>query len=309
MGGEGFVKFLRKGPQLDRVANLHSDAMRWRWWLLYGLSEQEVFPGLVAEGLDPLDEAEIVKEVYAGAVECKESEKLLLWKQEKAEMLRVGLIKSTYVDGNEFLWNVDYHVLQDRFSKKGATSKDRYYSSFLKLNDRERCLFLVLLSSFAPLGIELEVFSIPRYSDQFESFAGGRLPLFDTVRPEGGMNGMKALIVKVTDDVQRFVLERKKGTKSETQEFVQWYCEKFKLRVKKPYAVGGKDFKLVSEMLKLFSATELQTMAERFFREDDAYAKKAGYTIGVFKCCLNRLVSTKPRRSIGAEDYNRPVSM
>jgi len=293
---------------LDRIANLRSDALRWRWWVLYGLSEQEVFPGLVAEGLAPLDESEIVDEVYRGAVECKESEKLLLWKQEKAELLQAGLIKATYMDGKEFVWNVDYHSQQDRYSKKGTTTKDRYYSSFLKLHDREKCLFLVLLSSFAPLGIELEVFSIPRYRDQFESFAGCRLPLFDTVRPDG-MNGMKALIGKVTDDVQKFVLERKRGTGSDTQDFVMWYCEKFKSEVKKPYAVGGKDFKLVSEMLKLFSTAELETMADRFFREDDKYAKKAGYTIGVFKCCLNRLVSTKPRRSIGAEDYNRPVSM
>ncbi len=309
MGGEGCVKYLRKSAQIDRIGRMATDGSRWRWWLLYCLSEQEVFPGLVAEGLKPLKEDVIIKEVYAGVNELSEGERVLLWRREKKELMEIGVLKGVSLNGSEFLWNVDYHIMQDRYSRRSTTTRERFYSSFLKLRERERPLYLALLSGFEPLGIDLTVFSIPMFGDQFVAYANGRLPLFDSLNPEQNLVGIRTIVAEVTSQVQRYVLEQKKGERSETHEIVTWYCDQFRLRTGKPYAVGGKDFKLVSECLKLFSTTELQKMAERFLREDDKYAKKAGFTIGVFKCCINRLVSTKERRTIGAEDYNRPISM
>jgi hypothetical protein len=84
-----------------------------------------------------------------------------------------------------------------------------------------------------------------------------------------------------------------------------WYCERFKQETKRPYLVGGKDFKLVAEMLKLFSLDELKKIGDRFFREPDQFVKKAGYTVGVFKTMLNRLVSVSERRPLGLGDFKK----
>lgn len=303
MSTEAYVKFLRKGFHGERLQSLKSDSLRWRWWRLYCLSDQEVFPGLVAKGLSPRTEMEIVGEVYRTS-EFKEHERMEHWRREKKELVDSGLIKVASVNSHEFIWNVDFHAFQDKYSKKGAQLKDKFYSSFLKLNDRDKSVFIVLLSKYQPSDIDLEAFSIPKYLEQFESFANKQLPLFS--REAGDPGTIRLLLEKVTDDVRSHEIKRKtERGDSDVKEFMTWYCDRFKQETKKPYSVGGKDFKLVSEMLKLFSLDELKKMAERFFREPDQYVKRAGYTVGIFKVMLNRLVSVKERKPIGLGDFSK----
>jgi hypothetical protein len=304
VSSEAYIKFLRKGFHGERLQSLKSDSLRWRWWRLYCLSDQEVFPGLVAKGLSPRPEMEIVGEVYQTS-EFKEHERIEYWRREKTELVNSGLIKVANVNSHEFIWNVDFHSFQDRYSKKGAQLKDKFYSSFLNLNDRDKSVFIVLLSKFNPSNVDLEVFSIPKSIAQFEAYANKTLPLFGRENKEDP-GAIKKLLIKVTDDVRGYEIKRKtERGNSDVREFISWYCDRFKQETKKPYSVGGKDFKLVSEMLKLFSLEELRKMAERFFREPDQYVKRAGYTIGVFKVMLNRLVSVKERKPIGLGDFSK----
>ena len=304
MGSVGFVKFEKKGFHGDRLKMLGSDAVRWRWWRLYCLSDDEVFPGLVAKGgITPLTEMSIVGEVYE-TEEFRGAEKIEAWRSEKKLLAEVGLIKIAQVNSHEYIWNVDFHSFQDKWSKKGARLKDKFYSAFLDLNERDKTIFIVLLSTFAPRDVDLSVFSIPRHIEQFSAYANKQLPLFS--KGNGDTGSIKGLLAKVSDDVRDFEVERKtERGNPDVKSFVEWYCEKFKEQTKRPYSVGGKDFKLVAEMLKLFSPEELKKLAERFFREPDQYVKRAGFTIGIFKMMLNRLVSVSERKPIGLDDYSK----
>lgn len=303
MSSEAYIKFLRKGFHGERLSSLHSDGLRWRWWKLYCLSDQEVFPGLVAKGISPRNEMEIVGEVYQTG-EFKDHEKIDRWREEKKELIDAGLIKVENVNSHEFIWNVDFHSFQDRYSKKGAQLKDKFYSSFLDLNERDKATFIVLLGKFAPRDVDLEIFSIQKNLVRFEAYANKTLPLF--VKEPSDPGAIRILLTKVSDDVRAYEIKRKtERGNSDVKEFMNWYCDRFKQEMKKPYSVGGKDFKLISEMLKLFSLDELKKLGDRFFREPDQYVKKAGYTIGVFKMMLNRLVSVKERKPIGLDDYSK----
>jgi hypothetical protein len=112
-------------------------------------------------------------------------------------------------------------------------------------------------------------------------------------------------MVSVTEKVQQFFATRKTEGQSDTKEFVDWYCKTYQELKKSPYLRGGKDYRLVAEMLKVFSLSELKGLAQRFLNEEDAFVKKAGYTIGVFKTMVNRLVMTKERRQIGVGDFSK----
>jgi len=112
-------------------------------------------------------------------------------------------------------------------------------------------------------------------------------------------------MVSVTEKVQQSFATRKTEGKSDTKEFVEWYCNMYKELRKSPYLRGGKDYRLAADMLKVFSLSELEKMAERFLKEEDVFVKKAGYTIGVFKTMVNRLVMTKGKRPIGVGDFSK----
>lgn len=305
MTSEAYVKFLRKGFHGERLQSLKSDALRWRWWRLYCLSDQETFPGLVSKGLSPLEELTIVGEVYQTS-EFNPHERVERWREERRQLVESGLIKVACVNSHEFIWNVDFHSYQDKFSKKGAQLKDRFYSAFLSLNERDRTVFIVLLGKFQPRDIDLEAFSIPKYLVQFEAFANKELPLFSNGRHEDSGGSIRMLLMKIAEDVRKYEIKRKtERGNDDVKAFMDWYCERFKQETKKPYSVGGKDFKLASEMLRLFSLEELEKMADRFFREPDQFVKKAGFTIGVFKTMLNRLVSVKERKPLGLGDFSK----
>ncbi len=305
MSSEAYIKFLKTGFHGERLRSLKSDSLRWRWWRLYCLSDLEVFPGIVGKGLIPRTEMEIVGEVYQTA-EFKEDEKIERWRGEKKALVDAGLIKVTSVNSHEFIWNVDFHSIQDRHSKKGFQLKDKFYSSFLKLeNDRDKSAFIVLLSRFKPVGVDLEAFSVPKNLAQFEAYANKSLPLFGKENREDP-GAMKTLLLKVAEDIGTHEVKRKSDRgNSDVKDFMDWYCKRFKKQTTKPYLVGGKDFKLVSDMLKLFSTEELKRLAERFFREPDEYVKRAGHTIGILKLTLNRLVDVKERRPIGLGDFSK----
>jgi hypothetical protein len=173
------------------------------------------------------------------------------------------------------------------------------------LNERDKTVFIVLLSKFKPKDVDLDVFSIPKHISQIEAYANKQLPLFSKGSHEDPI-AIKSLLMKIDDCVRAFEIKQKtERGNCDVKAFMEWYCERFKNETKRPYTVGGKDFKLVAEMLKLFSMDELKKLCERFFREPDQYVKRAGYTVGIFKTTINRLVSTNERRPIGLDDYSR----
>ena len=304
MPTESYIKFLKKGFHGERLKMLRDDGLRWRWWKLYCLSDHETFPGLVSKGVTPLAENEIIGSIYQSQEFNGAMDRVTLWRKEKVILLGSELLRSSIVNGKEYLWNADFHLYQDKYSRRGAQLKDRFYSSFSKLNEHDKALFVLLLSKFQPQGIELSVFGVPEFLPQFDAFVNRKFPLFGG--SVGVPNGtIKHLMVSVTEKVQQFFATRKTEGQSDTKEFVDWYCKTYQELRKSPYLRGGKDYGLVAEMLKVFSLSELKGLAQRFLKEEDAFVKKAGYTIGVFKTMVNRLVMTKERRPIGVGDFSK----
>ena len=304
MPTESYIKFLKKGFHGERLKMLRDDGLRWRWWKLYCLSDHETFPGLVSKGVTPLVESEIIGSIYQSQEFNGAVDRVTLWRKEKVILLGSELLRSSTVNGKEYLWNTNFHLYQDKYSRRGAQLKDRFYSSFSKLNEHDKALFVLLLSKFQPEGIELSVFGVPEFLPQFDAFVNRKFPLFGG--SVGVPNGtIKHLMVNVTEKVQQFFAARKTEGQSDTKEFVDWYCKTYQELRKSPYLRGGKDYGLVAEMLKVFSLSELKGLAQRFLKEEDAFVKKAGYTIGVFKTMVNRLVMTKERRQIGVGDFSK----
>jgi len=301
---EAYIKFFKKGFEGESLRKLKNDGLRWRWWRLCGLSDHETFPGLVSKGLAPLTEAEIIGLLYKSQEFNGTVDKITLWRREKEALVASELVRSCILDGKEFLWNTNFHSHQDKYSRKGAQLGEKFYSSFPKLNEHDKAVFVLLLSKFQPKDVELSVFGIPEFVPQFDAFVNRKFPLFggSVVVPNGTI---KHLMVSVTEKVQQFFATRKTEGQSDTKEFVEWYCKMYKELRKGPYLRGGKDYRLVADMLKVFSLSELEKMAERFLKEEDAFVKKAGYTIGVFKTMVNRLVMTKERRKIGVGDFSK----
>jgi hypothetical protein len=84
---------------------------------------------------------------------------------------------------------------------------------------------------------------------------------------------------KADPDVKTFILE-----------WEEIWTQKFG----EPYTISwGKEGKLVKEILKTHSLQDLRELRDEFFRSQDQFIKAGGYSIGVFKTQLNRLVVTK----------------
>jgi hypothetical protein len=303
---EPYVKFLKKGFNGERLRVLKTDGLRWRWWRLYCLSDYETFPGLIGKGLVPLTEHEIVGSLYQShEFNGGGLDRILVWRNEKMEFLASKLVKSCVVSDKEFLWNTDFHSFQDKHSTRGKQFLDKFYVSFIALNDFDKALFIILLDKFRPENVDLKLFSIPEYIPQIDGYVNKKGPLFGgSSTPE---TVLKNLMSRITERVEAFVNERKKVESSDTKEFVNWWCAKYREVRKSPYMRGGKDYGLVADMLKVFSIGELQAMATRFLIEEDVFVKKAGYTIGVLKSMVNRLVMRKEKRPIGVDNYDRPI--
>jgi hypothetical protein len=305
--GSYYVKFLKDGIYGDRLEKLTDDGLRWRWWKIYLLSEPIVFPGLVSKRMTPFTDNELVAYLYGGREFNGMIDKLSLWRREKAVLVESGLLRSCVLAGKEYLWSTDYHYYQSKYSNTHGRIDKRYYESFLQLNERDKVLFVLLVGKFRPKSIDLSVFGLPEFERQFESFLNKKMPLFNgSSVPDGTVGHLTA---KITEKVASFVDTGKAAAGGDARQFMDWYCETYKRLKNAPYSRGGKDYGLVASMLKVFSFTELKTLAGRFLTEEDAFVKKAGYTIGVFKTMVNRLVMTKERRGIGVGDFSKYEKM
>lgn len=68
--------------------------------------------------------------------------------------------------------------------------------------------------------------------------------------------------------------------------FVQTHLEKTGTKY---IFLGGKDGKIVSEIMKFMTLGEFKDRVDMFFSSDDEFILKAGFTIGVFQSQINKL--------------------
>ena len=92
-------------------------------------------------------------------------------------------------------------------------------------------------------------------------------------------------------DTNRFKKEKKQ---SEIKEILSYFGEKFKKKYGSVYFCQfQKDTKLVKDLLKCFSVSEIKKRIDRFFLKRDDFTEKAGYTIGIFYTRFNSLAQEK----------------
>jgi len=78
----------------------------------------------------------------------------------------------------------------------------------------------------------------------------------------------------------------------EVKLFIDYYYEEFKKRFRAaPIINGGKDGSLVKELLGTIGLEELKRLLGLFFKAEDEFIKDSGYTIGVFKSQINKLIT------------------
>jgi hypothetical protein len=80
----------------------------------------------------------------------------------------------------------------------------------------------------------------------------------------------------------------------EVRGFLDFWCHAFKEKFGEFYTVnGGKDGKLIKSLLKNYSFDRLKQLAETFFQSQDPFIQTAGYTIGVFRSQISKLITQK----------------
>ena len=92
-----------------------------------------------------------------------------------------------------------------------------------------------------------------------------------------------------------------KSKDSRVKEFFTWWEAEYQKRFGEPYVFnGGKDGKLIKDLLRTIPLPKLKELTSRFFSSEDKWLQTAGYTIGVFASQINKLTSTsktyQPRR-------------
>jgi hypothetical protein len=98
--------------------------------------------------------------------------------------------------------------------------------------------------------------------------------------------------------------ERKKKTTLRTapdpriKDFISFWVGIFNDKFGTPYLVnGGKEGALVKRLLVVHSFEKLQDMAALFFKSEDPFIQKSGYTIGAFSAQINKLATIAMRKS------------
>jgi len=73
---------------------------------------------------------------------------------------------------------------------------------------------------------------------------------------------------------------------------IDYYHQKFRAKFgEKPVIDGGKDGALMKKLVETFGETRLKELIDVFFEIDDEFIRNSGYTIGVFKSQINKLIT------------------
>lgn len=299
-GGYGVRKYVRvpleklKGSGLDY---LQDDSQRWRWLKFYALSDVKTFPGLVGAIGEPMKGLEIVGAIYTekevdGDVGLAES--LGTWDDDIKKFVEAGLVRECFVERKRYYWNVDFHVDQDYDSGQGTARKlvYRYYNAFLELlSDRQRAIFLLLLSEFRPRKVDLGVFGIPAVTKVLSGFIVGREKR--TARDADGdeVRRLRILMEKSIGTVKSFVTnDRKEQGVEGYEDFVEYFVkDNYEKTRNRKYHFSAKDGYLVKRLLKTFGLKELKRLVDLFFASKDKFICKSGYSIGAFSSVVNSL--------------------
>jgi hypothetical protein len=290
---------ISKGFQKDRINALDGDEQRWRWLMLFTLSDSKTFPGLLGKLLDPMGDLEIIGSVYTNSsFRTDIGLAHATWKKDLEKFVAVGLVDKCWIGSRLYYWNANFHCIPNKYRPRTKGLDLRFYQSFLELSDpKEKAVFVLLLEEFRPEGIDPLRFGIPRVSDalmNLVSNGGGAGLLFD----DSGVEQIKRLMIGVDARVTQFVKqERRKEGVEGYKEFVDYFAKKYEKVYGKPYVFEGeKDGAMVKRLLKVFKYGDLTRLLDEFFASKDKFLEKTGHRITAFGSMVNRLGKKKRQR-------------
>lgn len=75
-------------------------------------------------------------------------------------------------------------------------------------------------------------------------------------------------------------------------ELVRFWCDRYKEHVGFPYPfAGGKDGATIKQLRTLYSDDQLRTFIAAFFEMEDEFISNSGYSLGVFRGCLPKVIA------------------
>lgn len=76
------------------------------------------------------------------------------------------------------------------------------------------------------------------------------------------------------------------------QRIVKAFCDAYERHVGTKYPFnGGKDGKLLKDLLAIYPPDQLETFIAAFFEMDDEFFADAGHSLGVFRSCLPKVIA------------------
>lgn len=82
-------------------------------------------------------------------------------------------------------------------------------------------------------------------------------------------------------------------SKNPHKEIVSYFCDKHKESTSFPYKFnGGKDGKILTDLLKTYDAETMKKIIDWYFVTDDDFLLKAGYNIGMLKTAIPKYISS-----------------
>jgi len=88
----------------------------------------------------------------------------------------------------------------------------------------------------------------------------------------------------------------KKPKNPDIKVFIDYYHDQFLSKFEeKPIIDGGKDGAIIGKLLKTHSLERLKELINAFFNSKDPFIQQSGYTIGVFKTQINKLLTENKR--------------
>jgi len=87
---------------------------------------------------------------------------------------------------------------------------------------------------------------------------------------------------------------RSDGSDPRVKEFIDWWHQEYRKRFSNPYRFsGGKEGRLIKDLLQDYDLPRLRDIAGLFLDSTDPWVQQTGgYTLGVFASQINKLVST-----------------
>lgn len=100
---------------------------------------------------------------------------------------------------------------------------------------------------------------------------------------------------------------------------VRYWCDSYEraMQAKYPFS-GGKDGKTIKDLLAIYSEAQLHTFIAAFFEMEDEFIQNSGYSLGVFRGCLPKVIAyvnrgqprQVPKNLVGIQQWlqNRAVN-